>query len=83
MLQYVMLQILTPFMLRRLKTDVELVLPPKREIMVYAPLMPKQQEFYKKTVEKTIAELVESKTVNTSHIYLGCGSHYRHYFMIA
>ncbi len=31
-------QILTPFLLRRLKTDVEYSLPPKKEILVYAPL---------------------------------------------
>ena len=31
-------QILTPFLLRRLKMDVEFSLPPKKEVLVYAPL---------------------------------------------
>lgn len=35
---YVHVKILTPFLLRRLKTDVEFSLPPKKEILVYAPL---------------------------------------------
>ena len=34
----IVMQILTPFLLRRLKTDVEFSLPPKKEILVYAPL---------------------------------------------
>ena len=37
-MELVFVQILTPFLLRRLKTDVEFSLPPKKEILVYAPL---------------------------------------------
>ena len=37
------LQILTPFLLRRLKMDVEFSLPPKKEVLVYAPLTTTQQ----------------------------------------
>ncbi|XP_030628261.1 lymphoid-specific helicase [Chanos chanos] len=51
-------QILTPFLLRRLKSDVTLEVPPKKEIVVYAPLTAKQQAFYKAIVDKTIAKLV-------------------------
>lgn len=36
--------ILDPFLLRRLKTDVELSIPPKKEIIVYAPLTTPQRE---------------------------------------
>ena len=45
----ILLQILTPFLLRRLKSDVELLIPPKREILVYAPLTltKTQQDYYK------------------------------------
>ncbi|XP_061692454.1 lymphoid-specific helicase isoform X2 [Syngnathoides biaculeatus] len=51
-------QILTPFLLRRLKTDVSLEIPPKKEIIVYAPLTAKQENFYTAIVNKTIAKLL-------------------------
>uniref|UniRef100_A0A3B5REU3 Proliferation-associated SNF2-like protein n=1 Tax=Xiphophorus maculatus TaxID=8083 RepID=A0A3B5REU3_XIPMA len=47
-------QILTPFLLRRLKTDVTLEVPPKKEIIVYAPLTTKQETLYSAVVNKTI-----------------------------
>ncbi|KAL6487251.1 hypothetical protein MHYP_G00038770 [Metynnis hypsauchen] len=51
-------QILTPFLLRRLKSDVTLEVPPKKEIVVYAPLTAKQDAFYRAIVDKTIAKLL-------------------------
>ncbi|XP_067858733.1 lymphoid-specific helicase isoform X1 [Heptranchias perlo] len=56
-------QILTPFLLRRLKSDVTLEIPPKREVVVYAPLSKRQESFYTAIVNKTIATLLgqESK----------------------
>ncbi|XP_077350807.1 lymphoid-specific helicase isoform X2 [Festucalex cinctus] len=51
-------QILTPFLLRRLKTDVTLEIPPKKEIIVYAPLTAKQETFYTAVVNKTIAKVL-------------------------
>ncbi|XP_051946106.1 lymphocyte-specific helicase-like [Xyrauchen texanus] len=51
-------QILTPFLLRRLKSDVTLEVPPKKEIVVYAPLTNKQEAFYMAIVNKTIAKLL-------------------------
>ncbi|XP_013858085.1 lymphoid-specific helicase [Austrofundulus limnaeus] len=51
-------QILTPFLLRRLKSDVTLEVPPKKEIVVYAPLTPKQEAFYTAVVNKTIAKML-------------------------
>ncbi|KAG5266289.1 hypothetical protein AALO_G00229330 [Alosa alosa] len=51
-------QILTPFLLRRLKSDVTLEVPPKREILVYAPLTPKQETLYSAIVNKTIAKML-------------------------
>ncbi|TKS85193.1 Lymphoid-specific helicase [Collichthys lucidus] len=51
-------QILTPFLLRRLKSDVTLEVPPKKEIIVYAPLTAKQEAFYSAVVNKTIAKML-------------------------
>ena len=56
-------QILTPFLLRRLKTDVELSLPPKKEVLVYAPLTLKQQTFYKASLDKTLPDIVGDNKV--------------------
>ncbi|XP_076598759.1 lymphoid-specific helicase [Chaetodon auriga] len=51
-------QILTPFLLRRLKSDVTLEVPPKKEIIVYAPLTAKQEAFYTAVVNKTIGKML-------------------------
>uniref|UniRef100_A0A8C2U4C7 Helicase, lymphoid specific n=1 Tax=Coturnix japonica TaxID=93934 RepID=A0A8C2U4C7_COTJA len=51
-------QILTPFLLRRLKSDVALEVPPKREVVVYAPLAKKQETFYTAIVNRTIQNLL-------------------------
>ena len=56
-------QILTPFLLRRLKTDVELSLPPKKEVLVYAPLTLKQQTFYRASLDKTLPDIVGGNKV--------------------
>ncbi|XP_068955376.1 lymphoid-specific helicase [Petaurus breviceps papuanus] len=50
-------QILTPFLLRRLKSDVALEVPPKREVVVYAPLSKKQETFYTAIVNRTISKM--------------------------
>ena len=51
-------QILTPFLLRRLKMDVEFSLPPKKEVLVYAPLTAVQQKYYTSLLDRTILEMV-------------------------
>ncbi|KAG9028175.1 hypothetical protein FRB95_006791 [Tulasnella sp. JGI-2019a] len=43
--------ILKPFLLRRLKVDVETNLPPKKEYVLYAPLTPQQIELYQSVVK--------------------------------
>ncbi|KAH7910079.1 SNF2 family N-terminal domain-containing protein [Hygrophoropsis aurantiaca] len=43
--------ILKPFLLRRLKADVEGLLPPKKEYVLYAPLSVRQRDLYDKVVE--------------------------------
>ena len=50
---------MTPFLLRRVKTDVDLQIPPKKEVLVYCPLTQRQEEMYRAIVEKTIKDLIE------------------------
>ena len=54
-------QILTPFLLRRVKSDVDLEIPPKKEVLVYCPLTGRQRELYRAIVEKTLADLLQSE----------------------
>lgn len=51
-------QILTPFLLRRVKTDVDLEIPPKKEVLVYCPLTQRQKDLYRHIVEKTIEDFL-------------------------
>ncbi|KAG8535118.1 hypothetical protein GDO81_029398, partial [Engystomops pustulosus] len=57
-------QILTPFLLRRLKSDVALEVPPKREVVVYAPLTKKQETFYTAIVNRTIVQMLGKEKVH-------------------
>ncbi|KAF6747510.1 SNF2-family ATP dependent chromatin remodeling factor snf21 [Ephemerocybe angulata] len=43
--------ILKPFLLRRLKVDVEMNLPPKKEYVLYAPLSVRQREAYDRVLD--------------------------------
>jgi ATP-dependent DNA helicase len=55
--------ILKPFLLRRLKVDVEKELPPKKEYLLYAPLTQQQKDIYQAIVSRTIRQyLVDKKT---------------------
>ena len=54
--------ILKPFLLRRLKADVELSLPPKKEYILYAPLTERQKDIYSAVVDGGIRRyLLEGK----------------------
>ena len=53
--------ILKPFLLRRVKTDVETDLPKKREYILYAPLTPEQKELYLEVIHGTGREYLEGK----------------------
>jgi ATP-dependent DNA helicase len=50
-------QILEPFLLRRVKADVAIALPAKKEILVKSPLTSEQEELYKIVLDKTIASI--------------------------
>jgi ATP-dependent DNA helicase len=50
--------ILKPFLLRRLKVDVETELPPKKEYVLYAPLTHQQREMYDAIVRGTLRHLL-------------------------
>ncbi|CAL1702831.1 unnamed protein product [Somion occarium] len=50
--------ILRPFLLRRLKADVEADLPPKKEYILYAPLSRRQREVYDAIVQGGLRALL-------------------------
>ncbi|KAL1969406.1 hypothetical protein VTN77DRAFT_9599 [Rasamsonia byssochlamydoides] len=55
--------ILKPFLLRRVKTDVEAALPKKREYILYAPLTQEQKELYREILNGTARQFLEDKAV--------------------
>jgi ATP-dependent DNA helicase len=55
--------ILKPFLLRRVKTDVESSLPRKREYILYAPLTTEQKELYREILSGTSRDYLEGKAV--------------------
>lgn len=55
--------ILKPFLLRRVKNDVETNLPKKREYILYAPLTPVQKEMYRKIKDNEIRSYLEEKAI--------------------
>ena len=57
-------RILHPFLLRRLKTDVEKYLPKKKELVVYCPFTEKQQDYYTAILKKNIHGLIAKERGN-------------------
>lgn len=55
--------ILKPFLLRRVKNDVETSLPKKREYILYAPLTPIQTELYRSIKDGNIRAYLEEKAI--------------------
>ncbi|KAK8741615.1 hypothetical protein OTU49_002302 [Cherax quadricarinatus] len=45
-----LMKILSPFFLRRVKKDVDLDIPPKKELLVYTPMTPLQVQLYEATL---------------------------------
>ncbi|KAJ2785852.1 putative ATPase [Coemansia javaensis] len=54
-------QILQPFLLRRLKSDVEKTLPPKREYLIACPMAPLQFEYYQAVRGPNLRAFLEDK----------------------
>lgn len=50
-------KLLRPFLLRRLKSDVEKGLPPKREIILKIGLTEMQKRYYKAIIQKDLEQL--------------------------
>ncbi|PNS91785.2 hypothetical protein POPTR_019G129900v4 [Populus trichocarpa] len=53
--------ILRPFLLRRMKTDVEQMLPRKKEIILYATLTEHQKKFQEHLINKTLEDYLREK----------------------
>ncbi|KAG9327529.1 hypothetical protein KVV02_003774 [Mortierella alpina] len=53
--------ILKPFLLRRIKTDVEHSLPKKKEYVLYAPLTPTQKQWYDAAISRDIRNFLIQK----------------------
>lgn len=58
-------EILKPFLLRRIKADVETGLPAKQEIVLYAPQTKVQSEIQQKLVNKTLIKEVAEMAKKT------------------
>lgn len=56
-------KVLRPFLLRRVKTDVETSLPKKREYILYTPLTTTQKELYKEILMGNSRAYLEEKVV--------------------
>ena len=57
--------VLKPFILRRLKKEVEVGLPPKTELVVYCPLSPLQKRTYGAILRDNL-ELVQAESSSTA-----------------
>ncbi|XP_032682123.1 lymphoid-specific helicase-like [Odontomachus brunneus] len=57
-------EILKPFMLRRIKSDVCLEVPPKKELIVYAPLTELQHDLYQAVLSRDIEKLRKIKKID-------------------
>ena len=54
-------QILSPFLMRRIKAEVELELPEKQEVLVFCPMTEIQLKYYKVISEKTILSILNQR----------------------
>lgn len=55
--------VLKPFLLRRVKTDVESLMPKKREYILFAPLTHMQRELYQAILDGTSRSYLEEKAI--------------------
>ena len=54
---------------RRVKADVDLKIPPKKEVIVYCPMTETQSTFYKATVDQTIAAMVQDDDKKGNNVF--------------
>lgn len=66
--------VLKPFLLRRVKTDVESMMPKKREYVLFAPLTPMQRELYQTILDGTSRQYLEEKSYERLSIGTGSGT---------
>ncbi|KAF2649899.1 SNF2 family helicase/ATPase-like protein PasG [Lophiostoma macrostomum CBS 122681] len=66
--------VLKPFLLRRVKTDVESLMPKKREYVLFAPLSPMQRELYQAILDGTSRSYLEEKAVERLSIGIASGA---------
>ena len=59
--------ILKPFLLRRIKADVETNLPPKREYILYAPLTRSQKDLYGMILDRKAKEWLIEQLLSSRH----------------
>ncbi|CAG8730502.1 42094_t:CDS:10, partial [Gigaspora margarita] len=60
-------KILKPFLLRRIKSDVEYDLPKKKEYLLYAPLTLQQKELYDAILNRNIRPFLLAKKMGSIH----------------
>ncbi|XP_026818063.1 lymphoid-specific helicase-like [Rhopalosiphum maidis] len=59
-------KILKPFILRRQKMETDLNLPPKKEIVIYAPVTEQQHKLYMATLSREMDTLLNRKSASQS-----------------
>lgn len=66
--------VLKPFLLRRVKTDVESLMPKKREYVLFAPLTSMQRELYQTILDGTSRQYLEEKSYERLSAGLASGT---------
>jgi ATP-dependent DNA helicase len=66
--------VLKPFLLRRVKTDVESLMPKKREYILFAPLTSMQRELYQAILDGNSRSYLEEKAVERLSIGTASGT---------
>ncbi|KAF2272042.1 ISWI chromatin-remodeling complex ATPase ISW2 [Westerdykella ornata] len=66
--------VLKPFLLRRVKTDVESLMPKKREYVLFAPLTQMQRELYQAILDGTSRSYLEEKAVERLSLGVSSGT---------
>merc|ERR1719502_965235 len=60
-------EILRPFLLRRIKKDVLIKMPPKKEIVIYCHLSSLQRDYYSRVMDNTIRDTLISMKIEGSN----------------